>query len=101
MAGVVRALAVVAGLVMALGVLRSAIRTVVLPRSEVVTLTRAVFVVLAKFFDVRAKEKRSYEARDRVMALFAPIGLLLLAATWALCVILSFTLVLWGLGVDP
>ena len=101
MVGVARALAVVFGLFVALGVLRSAIRTVVLPRSEVVPLTRAVFVGLRKIFDMFARDKRTYDERDRVMALFAPMGLMLLAASWALCVILAFTLVFWGLGVDP
>src|SRR5918994_118372 len=101
MAGVARALAVVVGLTFALGVLRSAIRTVVLPRSEVVPLTRAVFTGLRKIFDFFAKDKRTYDERDRVMALFAPMGLMLLAASWALCVIGAFTLVFWVLGVNP
>jgi hypothetical protein len=99
--GVVRAVAVVAGVVVSLGVLRSAIRTVVLPRSEVVSLTRAVFLSLRKVFDLRARDRRSYEDRDRVMALFAPLGLVLLAATWALSVIVAYGVVFWGLGVDP
>ena len=101
MSGVARGLAVVFGLFVALGVLRSAIRTVVLPRSEVVPLTRAVFTGLRKIFDMFAKDKRSYDERDRVMALFAPMGLMLLAASWALCEITAFTFVFWGLGVDP
>src|SRR3954451_5711063 len=101
MIGLVRGVAVVVGVVLSLGVLRSAIRTVVLPRSEVVSLTRAVFVGLRKVFDVLAREKKTYDARDRVMAFFAPLGLMLLAASWALCVMLAFTLVFWGLGVDP
>jgi hypothetical protein len=99
--GIARAACVVLGLVLAIGVLRSAIRTVVLPRSTVVPLTRAVFVTLRRLYDALAKEKRSYDERDRVMALYAPIGLMLLAGTWALCEILAFTLVFWGLGVDP
>lgn len=91
----------VVGVVLSLGTLRSAIRTVVLPRSEVVPLTRAVFVNLRKVFDMLARERRSYDARDRVMAFFAPLGLMLLAATWASCVLFAFTLVFWGLGTDP
>ena len=101
MIGLVRGAAAVIGVVIALGVLRSAIRTVVLPRSEVVSLTRAVFLGLRKIFDAIARDRRSYEARDRVMAFYAPLGLMLLAGTWALGVILAFTLVFWGLGVDP
>src|SRR3954468_9199684 len=101
MIGLVRGVAVVVGVVVSLWVLRSAIRTVVLPRSEVVSLTRAVFVSLRKVYDLRARDSRSYEERDRVMALYAPLGLVLLAATWALLVMLAYTLVFWGLGVDP
>lgn len=101
MDGVIRGLAVAAGLGVSLWVLRSAIRTVVLPRSESVPLTRLVFLNLRRAFDLMAREQRSYEARDRVMAFYAPLGLMLLAATWALCVILAFTLVFWGLGTDP
>ncbi len=101
MIGVARAASVAVGLVLALGVLRSAIRTVVLPRSTVVPLTRAVFLGLRRVYDVMAKDKRSYDERDRVMASYAPFGLMLLAGTWAMCEILAFTLVFWGLGVDP
>ena len=49
-----------------------------------------------------ARDRRSYEARDRVMALYAlPLGLMLLAGDLGARVILAFTLVFWGLGVDP
>jgi hypothetical protein len=99
--GVVRAVAVVVGVAVSLGVLRSAVRTVVLPRSEVVTLTRVVFVTLRRGYDLVARDRRDYDARDRVMASYAPAGLLLLAATWAAGVVVAFTLVFWGLGVDP
>ena len=101
MIGLLRALAVVAGVALAVEVLLSAIRTVVLPRAQVVPLTRLVFVTLRQAFDVVAKDSRTYADRDRVMALYAPLGLMLLAATWALLVILAFTAVFWGLGVDP
>src|ERR1700759_1430271 len=101
MVEVVRGVAVVVGVVISVGVLRSAIRTVVLPRSEVVSLTRAVFVTLRKVYDLRARDTQSYERRGPVMALYAPLGLVLLAGTWALAVMLAYTLVFWGLGVDP
>src|SRR4051794_31700285 len=98
---VVHVLAVVVGVGVSLGVLRSAIRTVVLPRSEVVPLTRAVFVGLRLVYDAVARPQRSYDARDRVMATYAPVGLLLLAASWAVLVMTAFTLVFWGMGVTP
>ncbi|MCU1454069.1 MAG: hypothetical protein JWN46_2215 [Acidimicrobiales bacterium] len=101
MGTVARVLAVVVGGGVSAIVLLSAVRTVVLPRSEVVALTRAVFLGLRKLFDMVAREQRSYEDRDRVMALFGPFGLMALAAVWALAIVGAFTLVFWGLGVDP
>ena len=35
------------------------------------------------------------------MALFGPLGLILLPGVWALLIISSFTAIYWGLGVDP
>ena len=101
MASVVRIVALLVGVGLSLAVLLSAVRTVVLPRSEVVALTRAVFLGLRRVFDGIARDKRSYEERDRVMALYGPVGLMALAAMWALLVIGGFSLVFWGLGVDP
>ncbi|HEY4375930.1 MAG TPA: hypothetical protein VGM93_02185, partial [Acidimicrobiales bacterium] len=101
MADVIRTLAVLAGIVLAAGVGLSAVRTVILPRNDVVIITRFVFVNLRRIFDLFAKEQRSYDARDRVMALYGPLGLLILAGAWAFLVMVAFTMVFWGLGVDP
>lgn len=79
----------------------SAVRTVVLPRSERVRLSQYVFVALRKVFDVFARDQRSYEARDRVMAMYGPLGLILLPGVWAALLITSFTAIYWGLGIDP
>ena len=98
---VARVLAVVAGSVVVGWTLLSAVRAVILPRGEVVALTRAVFVALRWVFNRIARPARSYEARDRAMAMYAPIALLALAASWVALVIVGFTLVYWGLGVDP
>src|SRR3954447_15619924 len=99
--GAVRVFAVLAGAVSVVMVMLSAIRAVVLPRSEVVRLSRLVFSLLRRVFDLFAREQRTYEARDRVMAMYAPLGLILLPAVWALLVVASFSAVFWGLGVDP
>lgn len=85
----------------AVWVLLSAIRTVVLPRAADVTLTHWVFKLTRTVFTVVAKRSTSYEARDRIMALQAPVALMGLAGAWALGIILSFGAVFWGLGVDP
>src|SRR6476659_5756127 len=98
---VLRIIALVAGVGVVISVMLSAIRTVVLPRSEPVQLTRLILVGLRKIFDFFARERRSYEARDRVMAMYGPLALILLPGVWALLVIGAFTAIDWGLGVDP
>ena len=58
--------------------LMSAVRTFVLPRAASVALTRVPFVLLRDLFRLRMRWSHDYEARDAVMALYAPVGLLLL-----------------------
>ena len=99
--GALRLVVALLGGVAAAWVLLSAIRTVVLPRSVDVALTHAVFVATRALFTAVAKRARAYEARDRIMALDAPVALMALAGAWALGIILAFGAVFWGLGVDP
>lgn len=77
--------------------LLAAIRTVILPRSAQVAITRLVFRMLRMPFRLIANERRTYAARDRVMALYAPIGLVALPAAWLSLVALGFMLVFYGL----
>lgn len=97
----VRLLAVVAGAAVVVSVLVSALRTVVVPRAQPVRLARAVFLTVRRFFELRARPNRTYEERDRVMALYAPTALVLLPGVWASAVMAGFTALLWGMGVDP
>ena len=96
-----RAAAVVLGAAVALWVLAGAVRTVVLPRGEPVALTRAVFVAVRALFGLRLKRVQTYRERDRVMARYAPVSLIVLPGVWVALVALGFTGVFWGLGVDP
>lgn len=75
----------------------SAIRTVILPRAAQVLITRWVFRALGVVFRVIANERRTYTARDRVMALYAPIGLVVLPGAWLALVTFGFSLIYWGL----
>jgi hypothetical protein len=97
----VRILVLVIGVVLAGAVLGSAVKTVVLPRAEVSRITRALFKTLRWLFDGIARPSRSFAFRDRVMAFYAPLGLLLLPALWVLLLVVGFTAVFWGTGVDP
>ncbi len=64
----------------------SAIRTVILPSSAQVVITRWVFRALRVPFRILGHDRRTYEARDRVMALYAPVGLVVLSGVWLLLV---------------
>ena len=65
------------------------------------SLTRFVFRATRSGFDVWTKKADTYEERDRRMARYAPVSLLLLPLVWMALVIVGFTGMFWGLGVDP
>jgi len=91
---------VVAGVALVFVVLDSALRTFVLPRGERTVLTRLVFVSLRWCFDQVARESRTYEQRDRVMALYAPIGLLGLVFVWVVLVVGAYTMLFRAVSVS-
>jgi hypothetical protein len=101
MTTVARVAAFLAGMYLAGFVLLSAIRTVVLPRGEPVALTRALFVGMRRVFDLRLRHVTRYEDRDRRMAMYAPLTLMSLPILWVALVMVGFTGMFWGLGVDP
>jgi hypothetical protein len=84
------------GLALVWVVVSSAIRTVVVPRGEVVLLTRFVFRVVRLLFLPFAKEAHTYERRDRVMARYAPTALMSLPLVWAVGVLTGFTIIYWA-----
>ena len=86
------------GLVAAVSVFASAVRTVVIPRAIPARLTRFVFLGMRALFRLRARPSLSYERRDRVMALYAPVSLLVLLITWIAIVVGAYAAMYWGLG---
>jgi len=97
---ILRALAFVLGVALVFRTLLSAIRTFVLPRSADDILSRAVFLVVRRIFDLRLRWARSYQQRDRVLAIYAPVALLVLPGVWLILVLIGYTGVYWALGVD-
>ena len=91
---------VLAGVALVIVVLDSALRTFVLPRGARTPLTRAVFVSLRAFFDLLARPAKTYDRRDRIMALYAPIGLLLLVMVWLVMLIGAYTLIFRAITAD-
>src|SRR4051794_10058182 len=89
--------AVAGGLVVTLTGL-SAIVTVVVPRGEPAKLTRAVFRVSRRLFEIRSTILRhGYEQLDRSMSRYAPITLVSLAFVWLVCVLAGYTAIFHGL----
>ena len=80
-------------------VLDSALRTFVLPRGEVPVTTRLVFIAVRYGFNQLARTRKTYDGRDRVMALYAPIGLFVLPLTWLVMIVLAFTALFHALDV--
>jgi len=95
---VARVLALLAGSAMALGVLGSALRTVVVPRAEPSLLTRVVFRGTRVLFDLRARRASGWNEADRIMARYAPVSLILLPGVWVAATIVAFTPMFWALG---
>jgi hypothetical protein len=91
---------VVAGALLVLLVLDSAVRTFVLPRGVTVLYSRIVFILIGRVFRLVASRARTYEGRDRVMAMYGPFALVTLPATWLLLVVGGYMLMFRGFGVS-
>lgn len=90
----------VLGAILIFGTLLSAVRTVILPRGTASTLNRIVFRVTYVSFTTVARKRRTYEDRDRVMAPFGPVSLVLLGMVWLAAVATGYSLVFWATGAD-
>lgn len=86
------------GLTVVVYTVAAAVRTFVLPRSDNVRLTRLVFLAIRMLFNLRLRKVQTYEERDRIMAFYAPVGLLTLSAVWQVCVLLGYTLMFFASG---
>jgi hypothetical protein len=85
------------GLLLVAATLISAIRTFVLPRSAPDKLTKFVFISMRFTFNLRLRWTNTYEERDRIMALFAPFGLLALPVAWLSGVFVGYMCMFWAL----
>ncbi len=95
---VLRVLLFVAGAALVVLMIRSMVRTFLVPRALQAHLSRAVFVMVRRIFRLRASERHDYAMRDRVMALYAPVALLTLLAVWVALLIAGYTAMFFALG---
>jgi hypothetical protein len=78
----------------------SAIRTFVLARSARDSIAAVHFTLWRRLFDWRANRATTYDDRDRIMALYAPLSLITLPLLWLSLVAGGYTLIFRALGVD-
>jgi hypothetical protein len=98
MVAAARVLAFVAGATIVLATLASAIKSVVVPRAEPVLLSRWVFVLVRRPFDMLVRRAVTWEAADRIMSRFAPFALLTQPLVWLAAVLLGFMPIYWALA---
>jgi hypothetical protein len=90
-----------AGLAITVAVMGSAMKTVILPRGVSVRIARFVFVGLRLLFKLIIRRSTSYERRDRLLAPYAPFGLMVELGVWLLGTLVGFTAMFWAVGVQP
>jgi hypothetical protein len=94
-----RVIVFVAGMILVAWTLFSAVRTIVLPRSAPDRLTRFTFVAVRRvFLALPLRWARSYEQTDRILAFYAPIGLLALLFTWLALAMTGYMAMFWAAG---
>ncbi len=92
-----RIASVAVGLGLVAAAVTSAVRTVVIPRHAASVITRSVFAVLRRAYDLVTPASMPYERRDRLLATYAPIGMLGLLVTWISLAFLGYAAIFWGL----
>jgi len=93
-----RIVSLIIGFSLVLTTLFSAVKTFVLPRSAPNWLTRTVFIAVRTVFSIILLPTKTYRERDRIMAFYAPISLLLLVPVWLSLTTLGYTAIFWSLG---
>jgi hypothetical protein len=88
----------VIGVVIVQAVLRSAVRTVAVPRGEQTFLTRKTFLLVWILYEAIANRERTHEDRERALARYPAITLLLLAVIWAVLVSIGYAFMYFGVG---
>jgi hypothetical protein len=94
-----RIVAFLLGLLLTCVTVASVVRTLTLPRGAPDTIAAAVFAAMRRLFNLRLHGQRSYKARDRVMAYYAPSSVLALAPVWLILIMLGYVGMFWGIGV--
>lgn len=88
-------LSLVFGVALALAILGSALKTVVLPQEGFPRLAQLVFAVVYRLL---VHQGRAGARAIRLRALYAPVALVSLPLVWMLLMVVAFTFIFWGTG---
>ena len=94
----IRVLAGVIGASIILATAWSVLGTLVVPRRVRSHIPRMVFIVNSSVFRFWADRTRSYENRDRILAVQAPVQLIAQVVAWLALYVLGFGLLMWSFG---
>ena len=83
------------GVALALAILGSALKTVVLPQEGMARLAQFVFALVYRLLVHRG---RTGSRAIRLRALYAPVALVSLPLVWMLLMVIAFTFIFWGTG---
>ncbi|MBV7330190.1 hypothetical protein KFU94_18460 [Chloroflexi bacterium TSY] len=96
-----RIIVFVCGFCLVCATLFSAIRSFVLPRGAPDAITAIAFRCIRILFALPLTFARTYSARDRIMALYAPISLFILPPIWLTLVLLGYMGMFWAFDLSP
>jgi hypothetical protein len=101
MATLANILVFVLGLGVVVLALKSATQTLIVPRATPDRIVGVVFLTVRRLFELRLRWATTYTERDRVMAYYSPVSLLLLLPTWLGLVLVGFMGMFWAVGIRP
>lgn len=90
----------VLGLLLVFVTIASALQTFVLPRGSADFITNAVFRLVRGCFDLLLKRTKNFTTRDRFMALYAPVSVLVLLPVWLILVSIGYAAMFWATGIE-
>ncbi len=91
----IEVLAALLGALIVLGTAWSVLGTLIVPRRVRSNIPRVVFLVNRSVFNFVADRAGSYERRDRIMAVQAPVQLIAQVIAWLALFLLGFGLLMW------
>lgn len=91
-------LACAGGVILVIGTIVSAVRSTVLPRATQARVPAAAVRIVRAVVRIRSRGLSTYEERDRVMAMLAPVALLLTLVFWLLTVVVAYWFVFFAIS---